>query len=119
MENLQTQGISLPKKQTSARFPHAGRATRCRTAAVESALGLGYRHLDTAEMYANEEPSIWRAACRLACGSARKDLHITTKVWSSENLAPGAGRRAFGRFTWKSFGSIKSISIWCIGRRRA
>src|SRR6201996_2983944 len=59
--------------------------------AVESALALGYRHIDTAEMYANEEaigPAI------AASGVARKDLHVTTKVWH-ENLAPDAIRRAF------------------------
>jgi 2,5-diketo-D-gluconate reductase B len=62
----------------------------CR-AAVESALGLGYRHLDTAEMYGNEEAI---GAAIAASGVARKELHITTKVWN-ENLSPDAIRRAF------------------------
>jgi len=87
MENLQTQGISLPKLGLGT-FRMQGDACR---AAVESALGLGYRHLDTAEMYANEEPI---GAAVAASGLARKDLHITTKVWH-ENLAPDAIRRAF------------------------
>ena len=52
MEYLQTQGISLPRLGLGT-FRMQGDA--CRTA-VESALGLGYRHLDTAEMYGNEEP---------------------------------------------------------------
>jgi diketogulonate reductase-like aldo/keto reductase len=52
MEHLQTQGISLPKLGLGT-FRLQGDA--CRTA-VESALGLGYRHLDTAGMYGNEEP---------------------------------------------------------------
>src|SRR5882724_1188239 len=51
MENLQTSGISLPKLGLGT-FRMQGDACR---AAVESALALGYRHLDTAEMYANEE----------------------------------------------------------------
>ena len=51
MEHLQTQGISLPRLGLGT-FRMQGDACR---AAVESALALGYRHLDTAEMYGNEE----------------------------------------------------------------
>jgi len=87
MESLQTQGISLPRLGLGT-FRLQGDACR---AAVESALGLGYRHIDTAEMYGNEDaigPAI------AASGVARKDLHVTTKVWN-ENLEPDAIRRAF------------------------
>jgi 2,5-diketo-D-gluconate reductase B len=87
MESLQTQGISLPRLGLGT-FRLQGDACR---AAVESALGLGYRHIDTAEMYGNEDaigPAI------AASGVARKDLHVTTKVWN-ENLAPDAIRKAF------------------------
>ena len=87
MEHLQTQGISLPKLGLGT-FRMQGDVCR---AAVESALALGYRHLDTAEMYANEEPI---GAAIAASKVARKDLHVTTKVWN-ENLAPDAIRRAF------------------------
>jgi 2,5-diketo-D-gluconate reductase B len=92
MEHLQTQylqagGISLPRLGLGT-FRMQGDACR---AAVESALGLGYRHLDTAEMYGNEEPI---GAAIAAAGVARTDLHVTTKVWN-ENLAPDAIRRAF------------------------
>jgi 2,5-diketo-D-gluconate reductase B len=87
MENLQTQGIAMPKLGLGT-FRMQGDTCR---AAVESALGLGYRHLDTAEMYGNEEPI---GAAIAAAGVARKDLHVTTKVWN-ENLAPDAIRRAF------------------------
>jgi 2,5-diketo-D-gluconate reductase B len=62
----------------------------CR-AAVESALGLGYRHLDTAEFYGNEEAI---GAAIAASRVAPSELHVTTKVWN-ENLAPDAIRRAF------------------------
>ena len=54
-------------------------------------LGLGYRHLDTAEMYGNEEAI---GAALAASRVARNELHVTTKVWN-ENLAPDAIRRAF------------------------
>jgi 2,5-diketo-D-gluconate reductase B len=86
-QNLQAGGISLPRLGLGT-FRMQGETCR---AAVESALGLGYRHLDTAEMYGNEE-AIGGAIG--ASGVARKDLHVTTKVWN-ENLAPDAIRRAF------------------------
>lgn len=87
MENLQTQGVSLPRLGLGT-FRMQGDACR---AAVESALGLGYRHIDTAEMYANEAPI---GAAIAASKLPREDLHVTTKVWH-ENLAPDAIRKAF------------------------
>jgi 2,5-diketo-D-gluconate reductase B len=59
-------------------------------AAMESALALGYRHLDTAEMYGNE--AIVGAAIR-ASGIPRAELFVTTKVWWT-NLSPDAIRAA-------------------------
>jgi len=59
-------------------------------ASVERALGMGYRHLDTAEMYGNEEGV--GAGLRRG-GVAREDVHLTTKVWW-EHLAPEAIRAA-------------------------
>ena len=87
MEILQTQGISLPRLGLGT---YRMQGDVCR-AAVESALALGYRHIDTAEMYANEDAI---GAAIAASGVAREDLHVTTKVWN-ENLAPDAMRRAF------------------------
>jgi 2,5-diketo-D-gluconate reductase B len=87
MEYLQTQGISLPRLGLGT---YRMQGDVCR-AAVESALGLGYRHIDTAEMYGNEDAI---GAAIAAAKVARKDLHVTTKVWN-ENLAPDAMRRAF------------------------
>ena len=86
-ENLQTQHISLPRLGLGT-FRMQGDACR---AAVESAFALGYRHIDTAEMYGNEEAI---GAAISAAGIARGDLHVTTKVWH-ENLAPDSIRRAF------------------------
>src|SRR5580700_5168977 len=87
MEYLQTQGIRLPRLGLGT-FRMQGDACR---AAVESALALGYRHIDTAEMYGNEEAI---GAAIAAARIKREDLHVTTKVWN-ENLAPDAIRRAF------------------------
>jgi 2,5-diketo-D-gluconate reductase B len=87
MESLQTQGVNLPRLGLGT-FRLQGDSCR---AAVESALALGYRHIDTAEMYGNEDAI---GAAIAAAGVARKDLHVTTKVWN-DNLAPDAIRRAF------------------------
>jgi len=87
MENLQTRGISLPRLGLGT-FRMQGEVCR---AAVESALALGYRHIDTAEMYGNEDAV---GAAIAASRVARGNLHVTTKVWH-ENLAPDAIRRAF------------------------
>jgi 2,5-diketo-D-gluconate reductase B len=96
MEHLQTQGISLPRLGLGT-FRMQGDACR---AAVESALALGYRHIDTAEMYGNEDAI---GAALAAARVPRKDLHVTTKVWN-ENLAPDAIRRAFD-------GSLKKLRL--------
>jgi 2,5-diketo-D-gluconate reductase B len=87
MDYLQAQGISLPRLGLGT---YRMQGDVCR-AAVESALGLGYRHIDTAEMYGNEEAI---GAAIAASRVARRDLHVTTKVWN-ENLAPDAIRKAF------------------------
>ena len=60
-------------------------------AAVSSALEAGYRHLDTAASYGNEE-AVGRAVH--ASGLARDELFITTKLWIQ---GPGEDRasRAF------------------------
>ena len=87
MEHFQTQGISLPRLGLGT---YRMQGDVCR-AAVESALALGYRHIDTAEMYGNEDAI---GAALAAANVARKDLHVTTKVWN-ENLAPDAIRRSF------------------------
>ena len=89
MEDLKTQGISLPRLGLGT-FRMQGDVCR---AAVESALALGYRHIDTAEMYANEAAV---GAAIAASGVTRRDLHITTKVWN-ENLVPDAMRLAFDK----------------------
>ena len=48
---------------------------------VASALKTGYRHIDTAAIYGNEE-GVGRAVA--ASGLDRSDIFITTKVWNSE-----------------------------------
>ena len=62
----------------------------CR-AAVESALSLGYRHIDTAEMYGNEE-AIGAAHRRLPAAARRAACHDKSLARES---GPDAIRRAF------------------------
>jgi len=58
------------------------------TRAVEGAIALGYRHIDTAMMYGNEEAV---GAGIRASGVKREEIFLTTKVWWTE-LAPDALR---------------------------
>lgn len=51
------------------------------TDACLAALECGYRHIDTAALYYNEE-GVGRAIA--ACGLPRKELFITTKVWNTD-----------------------------------
>jgi 2,5-diketo-D-gluconate reductase B len=66
------------------------RGAECQ-AAVESALALGYRHIDTAEMYGNEDAV---GAGIAASGLPRAKVFVTTKVWWERPDGP-AIRRAF------------------------
>ena len=49
--------------------------------AVISALRIGYRHIDTAQVYGNEA-DVGRAVAE--SGINRQDLFLTTKLWKSE-----------------------------------
>jgi 2,5-diketo-D-gluconate reductase B len=89
MTRIETQGISIPRLGFGTfRMPGGG----CQPV-VESALSLGYRHIDTAAMYENEDAV---GAALAASGLARNDLFVTTKVWH-ENLAPADIQRAFDK----------------------
>ena len=60
------------------------RGSDCREA-VRTALELGYRHLDTAEMYGNEAEV---GAGLKASGVDRGEVFLTTKVWPQHFRAP-------------------------------
>jgi 2,5-diketo-D-gluconate reductase A len=59
---------------------------------VEQALEVGYRHLDTAQMYGNEAEV---GAAVAASGIPRDQLFVTTKLNNGHHL-PDDARRAFG-----------------------
>ncbi|MGQ7753266.1 aldo/keto reductase [Streptomyces sp. WC2508] len=60
--------------------------------AVSDALAAGYRLLDTAAAYGNEE-AVGRAV--KSSGIAREDLFVTTKLWVQDAPAEDNTRRAF------------------------
>ena len=65
-------------------------AAQCEQAVVD-AIAAGYRHIDTAAAYFNEE-AVGAAVAR--CGVPREELFITTKVWV-QDAGYGATMRAF------------------------
>jgi 2,5-diketo-D-gluconate reductase B len=89
MDMIETDGMRMPKLGLGT---YRVQGDACR-AAVESALSLGYRHIDTAEMYANEDAV---GAALGVAGLPRDTLHVTTKVWW-QNLEPAAMRAAAER----------------------
>ena len=65
--------------------------------AVSEALEVGYRHIDTAAVYKNEE-AVGKAIA--ASGIPRDELFVTTKVWISD-AGEDAARAAFERSSEK------------------
>lgn len=88
MNTITTQNVRIPRLGFGTfRMPGGG----CQPV-VESALSLGYRHLDTAAMYENEDAV---GAAIATSGLARDDLFVTTKVWHDQLGTSDAIRRAF------------------------
>ncbi len=86
MDTIILRGLAMPKLGLGT---WRMKGAECQEA-VERALSLGYRHIDTAQMYGNEEAV---GAALAATAVPRADIHLTTKVWW-ENLAPEAMRRS-------------------------
>ena len=61
--------------------------------AVASALEAGYRHIDTAAIYGNEEGV---GAAIAASGIPRDELYITTKLWNDRHDGDEADAAASG-----------------------
>lgn len=74
MQTIDTRGLRLPKVGLGT-WRLAGAEAQ---AAVEGALSLGYRHIDTAAMYGNEAEV---GAALAASGLPRDAVHVTTKIW--------------------------------------
>ena len=72
-------GVEIPRLGLGVYRSKPGRETR---GAVECALEIGYRHVDTARIYENEADV--GAAIR-ASGIPRGDLFVTTKLWNADH----------------------------------
>ena len=70
---------------------------------VEQALRIGYRHIDTAEIYENEREV---GEGLRASGVLRRDVFVTTKVWT-DHLAP----REFVRATKESLTRLRLSEV--------
>jgi len=95
-------------ESNGARIPLIGLGTwdlrgRACARAVEEALRLGYRHIDTAAMYGNEAEV---GEGLRASGIGRDEVFITTKVWSSDLRA-----RDFERSTRDSLRKLRLESV--------
>ncbi len=87
MERITVHGMSMPKLGLGT-FRLTGSAC---AEAVQSALGIGYRHIDTAEMYGNED-GVGEGMAH--GGVSRRDIHLTTKVWWDHLADDGIARAA-------------------------
>lgn len=70
-------GRSIPQLGLGVFLVEPDEAQRIVTEAIE----VGYRHIDTARVYKNEE-GVGRAIA--ASGVARDELYVTTKLWNSD-----------------------------------
>ena len=71
-------GVEIPRLGLGVYQTPPGRTTRH---AVKYALSIGYRHVDTASLYGNEEDV---GIALRESGIDRDEVFITTKVWNSE-----------------------------------
>jgi 2,5-diketo-D-gluconate reductase B len=85
MQTITAQGMRMPKLGFGT---WRLRGAEC-TQAVQSALAVGYRHIDTARMYQNEE-AVGEALANTSV--PRERLFVASKVWFTE-LAPDALER--------------------------
>ena len=87
MKLIRTRGIEIPRLGFGTFRMPGGESQPV----VESAIALGFRHIDTAAMYENEAAV---GAAIAASGVKREQLFVTTKVWHDQ-LSPAALHRAF------------------------
>jgi 2,5-diketo-D-gluconate reductase B len=85
MDHLNVKGERLPR----IGFGTSQISGRACTEIVKTALGLGYRHIDTAQAYGNED-EVGRALAQTRV--KREEIFLTTKVWRSSLDAKGVTR---------------------------
>ena len=77
MKMIKTQGVCIPHLGFGTFRMPGGESQPV----VESAIALGFRHIDTAAMYENETAV---GAALAASGVKREELFVTTKVWHDQ-----------------------------------
>src|ERR1700727_3260583 len=87
MKRIQSRGVHIPRLGFGTFRMPGGESQPV----VESAIALGFRHIDTAAMYENETAV---GAAIAGSGVKRDELFVTTKVWHDQ-LGRGAVRKAF------------------------
>jgi 2,5-diketo-D-gluconate reductase B len=85
MDYLDVKGERLPR----IGFGTSQISGRACTDIVKTALGLGYRHIDTAQAYGNED-AVGRGIAQ--SGVKREEVFLTTKVWRASLDAKGVKR---------------------------
>ncbi|MEC7525971.1 MAG: aldo/keto reductase [Myxococcota bacterium] len=80
MEYVEVQGARVPKLGLGTWQLEGDECRRI----VEAAIGMGYRHIDTAQAYENEAKV---GAAIAASGVDRDELWVTTKVWMDNAAA--------------------------------
>ena len=92
VQSVSTAFVSL---NSGARIPQLGlgvwQAGGATKTAVATALGAGYRHVDTAAVYGNEAPV---GSAIAESGIPRSEVFVTTKLWN-QNHGYDAALRAF------------------------
>lgn len=78
---------------------------------VKTALSVGYRHIDTAMIYGNEE-AVGKAI--KDAGIPRQELFVTTKLWNDDQRS-GKVQEALAA-SLKGCAWTMSTCTWCIGR---
>lgn len=81
MEHVKIQDITLPVIGLGTWALHGKQCTKT----IQTALDLGYRHIDTAQMYGNEQ-AVGNALTETSI--SREDVFLTTKIMNA-NLRPG------------------------------
>lgn len=89
MDRITAQGMRMPKLGLGT---WRMRDAEC-AESVQTALGLGYRHIDTAEMYGNED-AVGEGMAN--SGVPRAEVHLTTKVWWDHLAGDGIARAIEG-----------------------
>ena len=92
------------------------RGSEALTSCVHAALDAGFRHIDEAEMYGNEDvtgPAISSWLGRPGNAATRADLFITSKVLGTIEVAGAAARKAGGDTSAVAAAEVVAVGTAC------